>query len=206
MCLVCLHESPERFCPTSRELPRSAPMISSMQRPHLHSAGFTLFELIIVIILVAVFSGMLLGRFLIYQEAAEKAAMEQTAGAIRSALNIRLAALIARGRTAEIPKLATLNPVTLLAEKQRNYVGEYYDVSGSDIPPGSWYFDLKSKELVYLVDRGAHFVPDKSGRKRVRYRVGLVYNDDLSSVTAVSTREVGGIALTEVEPYIWKPG
>jgi general secretion pathway protein G len=177
-----------------------------MRHPCLRSAGFTLFELIIVIVLVAVFSGMLLGRFLMYQEAAEKTAMEQTAGAIRSALNIRLAALIARGRTAEIPKLVTLNPITLLVEKQRNYAGEYYDVSGSDIPPGSWYFDLKNKELVYLVDRGAHFVPDKSGRKRVRYRASLVYNEDLSDATAASAKEVGGIALKEVEPYIWKPG
>jgi hypothetical protein len=158
-----------------------------------------------VIVLVAVFAGVLLGRFRMYQEAAEKAAMEQTAGAIRSALNIRLAAMIARGKTDDIPRLAVLNPVTLLAEKQRNYVGEYYDVAGSDIPSGSWYYDLKNRQLVYLVDRGAHFVPGKDGRKWVRYRVSLVYNDDLSGARHASGREVGGIAFTEVEPYTWKP-
>jgi prepilin-type N-terminal cleavage/methylation domain-containing protein len=180
-------------------------MIRILSRSKSRSAGFTLFELIIVIILVAVFAGVLLGRFQMYQEAAEKAAMEQTAGAIRSALNIQLAALIARGRAGDIPRLAALNPVTLLAEKQRNYVGEYYDVAGSDIAPGSWYYDLKSRQLVYLVDRGTHFVPDKSGRKWVRYRVGLVYNDAVSPAGDASDREIAGITFTEVEPYIWAP-
>lgn len=180
-------------------------MIRPLLRSKSRSAGFTLFELIIVIILVAVFAGILLGRFQMYQEAAEKAAMEQTAGAIRSALNIQLAALIARGRTEDIPRLAALNPVTLLAEKQRNYAGEYYDTAGSDIPPGSWYYDLKNRQLVYLVDRGAHFVPDKDGRKWVRYRVGLVYNNALSGAGNAADREIAGIAFREVEPYTWKP-
>jgi hypothetical protein len=170
------------------------------------ATGFTLFELILVIALVAVFSGVLLGRFRMYQEAAEKAAMEQTAGAIRSALNIQMAALIARGRADEIPRLAALNPVTLLAEKPRNYAGEYYDVTGSDIAPGSWYYDLKNKELVYLVDRGAHFLPDKDGRKCVRYRVDLVYNDDLPRGRNSAGVDVGGITFREIEPYVWKPG
>jgi type II secretory pathway pseudopilin PulG len=176
------------------------------ERRTLHATGFTLFELILVIVLVAVFSGILLSRFLMYQEAAEKAAMEQTAGAIRSALNMRMAALVARGRTDEIPKLAALNPFTLLADKQWNYAGEYYDIAGSDIAPGSWYYDLKNKELVYLVDRGAHFVPGKDGGKRVRYRVNLVYNDSLPGGRSVAGAEVGGIAFREIEPYVWKPG
>lgn len=180
-------------------------MIRILSRSKSRSAGFTLFELIIVIILVAVFAGILLGRFQMYQEAAEKAAMEQTAGAIRSALNIQLAALIARGRTEDIPRLAALNPVTLLAEKQRNYVGEYYDTAGSDIPPGSWYYDLKNRQLVYLVDRGVHFVPDKDGRKWVRYRVSIVYNNALSGAGNAAGREIAGIVFREVEPYAWKP-
>jgi len=181
-------------------------MIRPLSRPKSRSAGFTLFELIIVIILVGMFAGVLLGRFQMYQEAAEKAAMEQTAGAIRSALNIQLAALIARGKAEDIPRLAALNPVTLLAEKQRNYVGEYYDTAGSDIPPGSWYYDLKNRQLVYLVDRGAHFLPDKSGKKWVRYRVGLVHNDALPGAGNAPNREIAGITFTEVEPYVWKPG
>lgn len=172
--------------------------------PKRRAGGFTLLELILVIILVAVFAAILLGRFLLYQEMAEKASMEQTAGAVRSALNIQVAGLIARGGTQEIPKLATLNPVIFLAEKQKNYVGEFYEAALEDIPSGSWYFDLKHKELVYLVRSGEHFVPDEKGDKRVRFKVDLVYNEDLlSSAAGSGRRELGGVVLKEVVPYTW---
>ena len=167
--------------------------------------GFTLFELIIVIILVALFAGVLLGRFRFYQEAAEKAAMEQTAGAIRGAINIRLAALIARGKTQDIARLAGINPVNLLSEKPPNYAGEYYGIAAGDIAPGSWYYDLRDRQLVYLV-RGAHFIPDKNGNKRVSYRMTLVYDDGFSGTHDAARREVAGVILKEVTPYVWKPG
>lgn len=166
--------------------------------------GFTLLELIVVIIVVAIFAAILLGRFLLYQELAEKASMEQTAGAVRSALNIQVAGLIARGGTQEIPKLATLNPVIFLNEKQKNYVGEFYEAALEDIPPGSWYFDLKHKELVYLVHSGEYFVPDEKGDKRVRFKVDLVYNENLlPSAAGAERRELGGVVLKEVVPYTW---
>lgn len=166
------------------------------------SAGFTLFELMIVIVLVAVFAGILLGRFLLYQEMAEKTAMEQTAGAVRSALNIQVAGLIARGRTEDIPKLLTVNPMKLLTETQKNYAGEFYEVAHGDVPQGSWYFDLKRRHLVYVVRNGAHFEPDENGDKLVRFRVDLVYNDWQKGLDSAS-REIAGVSFKEVRPYVW---
>ncbi len=166
------------------------------------TSGFTLFELIIVVIVVAIFAGILLGRFLTYQELAEKAAMEQTAGAVRSALNIQVAGLIARGRAGEIPKLATINPMRFLTDQQKNYAGEFFDIDPEGIPSGSWYFDLKHKELVYLVDRGTHFAPDGNGQKWVRYKVVVVRNEDFPALFG-NRNDVAGIALKEVKPYKW---
>ncbi len=54
--------------------------------------GFSLFELIVVVCIVAVVAGILLNRLHLYEEAAEKAAMQQTAAAIKSALQMRVAA------------------------------------------------------------------------------------------------------------------
>jgi prepilin-type N-terminal cleavage/methylation domain-containing protein len=167
--------------------------------------GFTLFELIIVIILVAVFSGILLKRFQVYQEMAEKTAMEQTAGAVRSALTIQVAGLIARGRVEDIPKLVAVNPMTLLTESQKNYVGEYYNVERADIPTGSWYFDLKRRHLVYVVRNGTHFVSDENGAKEVRYRVKLVYNDWFNGAgIRIDKQDVAGLVLETVRPYSWQ--
>ena len=166
--------------------------------------GFTLFELIVVIIIVSVLAWSFLGRFLTLQEAAEKAAMEYTVGAIRSALNIQLAGLMTRGRMQDLPLLAAENPFNFLSGKQKNYVGEFYDAQIADIPRGSWYFDLKHKQLVYLVWRGTHFVPDAQGNKWVRFQVNLVYNDALrGAALSPATKEIGGITLEEVQPYRW---
>jgi prepilin-type N-terminal cleavage/methylation domain-containing protein len=168
------------------------------------SAGFTLFELIVVIILVAVLSAVLLGRFLTYQEMAEKVAMEQTVGAIQSALTIQLAGLIARGRMQDIPRLAKVNPMTLLSGPQKNYAGEYFTVKPGDIPSGNWYFDLKNGQLAYSVQHGAHFVADENGNKVVRYKVVLVYNNWFRTTSDEEAgKEIGGITLKEARPYSW---
>ncbi|TFW10288.1 prepilin-type N-terminal cleavage/methylation domain-containing protein [Oxalobacteraceae bacterium OM1] len=162
--------------------------------------GFTLFELVLVIVLVAVFSGVLLKRFTMYQEMAEKAGMEQTAGVLRSALHLQMAGLITRGRIGDIPKLAEVNPFSLLAERQHNYVGEYFDPK--DIPTGSWYYDLKNRQVVYLVHRDAHFSPNLRGECIVRFQIVPVYNAPLPG-EAATVKELGGITLREVEPYQW---
>lgn len=163
------------------------------------SRGFTLFELVLVIVVVALAASILFGRTLDYQEMAEKTAMEQTAGVVRSALAMQLSGLIARGRMEDIPKLKAVNPMMLLAEVPKNYVGEYYGTP-DDIPAGSWYFDLKSRELVYLIRHGMHFQSKQKGSKAVLYRVNLVYNDWLP---AADSKEAGGILLQEVQPYTW---
>jgi type II secretory pathway pseudopilin PulG len=64
--------------------------------------GFTLFELIVVICIVATMAGILLNRLRVYQEAAEKAAMQQTAAAIKSALQMRVASYLINGRGRKI--------------------------------------------------------------------------------------------------------
>ena len=166
--------------------------------------GFTLFELIIVIILVAWLAATFFTRVLIYQEAAEKAAMEQTAGAIRSGLVIQLAGLITRGSMDDLPKLAAMNPIQVLATKPANYVGEFYQPAPGDIPRGSWYYDLKYKHLVYLVARDTYFVPDEYGNKWVRFRVKMVTNPLFSRIVdGVEKPDYGGLTLEEVKPYAW---
>ena len=179
------------------------PLTKASKKWRAKVAGFTLFELIVVIVLIAVLSGILLRRFLTYQELAEKVAMEQTAGAIRSALTIQLAALVVRGRLKDAPQLATINPMNLLADGQQNYAGEFFTVKPGDVPRGSWYYDLKRGQLVYLVQHDAHFVSGKEGESEVRYSVALLYSDLFSKPGEESSNDVGGVVLKVVHPYKW---
>ena len=166
--------------------------------------GFTLIELIVVITIISFLAAALLNRVPLYQEAAEKTAMEQTVGVIRSALHLQIANYIVKGRMNDIPKLAQDNPMNWLAEKPKNYLGEFFDPGPGELPAGNWYYDLKSRELVYLVDKGKYFVAGKDGQKQIRFRLELIYNDAGPKIAAAKDeKDMEGLVL-QPEPYTWK--
>ncbi len=148
---------------------------------HRSSKGFTLIELIVVIIIIVVLAGLFLVRIPLYQEQAEKAAMQQVEGALQSALVLRYGALMTRGAAneKELSILGSDNPITWLQKMPPNYMGEYYDPSPRTVAPGSWMFDLKSRDLIYVVDHGDNFKPGKDGNKWIRFHVRLGYEPAL---------------------------
>jgi general secretion pathway protein G len=164
--------------------------------------GFTLIELVIVIIIVAVLAGTLLQRVALYQEQAEKAAMVEVAGAIQTALVMQYGRLLARGNEAGTLSLAAENPMNWLAKQPANYSGEFYDPTPRSVAPGNWVFDLKARELVYVVDRAGNFVPGKDGQKWIRYRVNLM-RDPAQGVSGKDTQNLAGALFEPAEPYRW---
>lgn len=163
-------------------------------------AGFTLLELAVVVSIIGILAGALLSRVSLYQEKAEMAAMDNVVGVIRSALGMKLAQLAATGRRAEISKLATINPMDLLAQKPANYAGEYYSPQKVKISPGNWYFDRKQLLLVYIARTGATF--QVATPKRYQFRIELVRDmDDAKgpkpAETSTSTT-IEGIALNQI--------
>ena len=158
--------------------------------------GFSLLELVVSLTLVAVLVGVFLDRAMYYREQAEKSAMEQVALDLRSSVNLRVAELILANRAGDLAALAGQNPMELLTQPPRNYLGVLPLAVGQEIRPGSWYFDDNLKEVVYYVDSGRYFAPDDQGRLRVAWRVKLV-------------KEGGGAAalqwarLEPVQPYRW---
>ena len=167
--------------------------------------GFTLIELVVVIIVISTLGAVLLDRMWFYQEAAEKAAMEQLAGTLRSALHFQIADRLLNGKTADMAELAQDNPMDWLAEPPANYVGDRFAPPVGEVPKGSWYFDLKDRQLVYLVSRGEHFTPNQQGRKEVRYAVRLIFTQNKAKADPKSAdiQLVNGVILALVQPYTW---
>jgi general secretion pathway protein G len=160
------------------------------------SRGFTLLELTIVICIIAVLGAVLADRLQRYAEFAEKTSMEYTANTINTALLFEFAQHIISGNRKDLPTLMQANPMSWLAQKPTNYLGELHDPPTDPEQGGSWYYDAGDHLLVYLVRRGDNFQADSAGLKRVRYRVKLLYDE------AQPTSLIGMI-LSPVEPYKW---
>ncbi len=139
------------------------------------AAGFTLIELVIVIVLVSTLAAVALDRLLLYQELAEKAAMEYQASALKSAVRMQVAELMVKGRMREVSTLAGVNPMLLLEEFPQNYVADPPHVPNAQ-RGGFWFYDDQTKEIVYQLKLGRHFVAEgPDAIKQVRYRVVLMY-------------------------------
>ena len=165
-------------------------------------SGFTLFELIVVVCVLATMIVLLLNRLQVYKEAAEKVAMQQTAAAIKSALQMRAAAYMIGGREAEIENLVAQNPVSWLQESPGNYAGEFFADAYARVAPGNWYYDLTRQELVYVINLGDNFKPGPDGRKWVRYRVRVGY-EDLPQPGEAPRKVLSAISFAPAQPYVW---
>ncbi len=163
-------------------------------------AGFTLIELVIVIVVVSTLAAVALDRLLVYQELAEKAAMEFQASALKSAVRMQVAELMVNGHMREVSTLAGVNPMLLLEEFPQNYVAD---------PPhdpnakrgGFWFYDGQTKEIVYQLKAGRHFFAEgPDATKQVRYRVVLMYPVKVLQQDAVLAQ---GARLQLSHPYRW---
>ncbi len=165
--------------------------------------GFTLIELIVVIGIIVLIAGIFLVRIPYYQEQAEKTAMQQVSGALQSALLLRYSTLMTRNAASEqeLNVLATDNPITWLQKPPRNYMGEYFDPGLRTVAPGNWMFDLKSRELIYVVDHGDNFTPGKDGQKWIRFHVQLGYEPALGRPEA--GKELATTLFEPTAPFHW---
>ena len=120
--------------------------------------GFSLFELVAAIAIVAVFGGVLLQRMLYLQEYAEMTAMDLTVANLRTGLRFKTGDLLMRDMVSEIATLADENPVGWLQAHPENYLGEFEQKPDTDLR-GKWYFDKTRHELVYTINNRRHFLP-----------------------------------------------
>ena len=71
--------------------------------------------------------------------------------------------------------------------------------------PGTWYFDLRDRALVYVVRFPQQFVTPLSGPPRLRLTVEPDYDDlDRNGRFDAGRDPVRGLKLVPLEPFFWK--
>ena len=182
-------------------LPLLSPQSSVLN--HQSSKGFTLIELIVVIIIVVVMMGVFLDRMLYYVEQAEKTAMVEVSNAIQRALVMQYGQILTRGQASDMPLLAQDNPMNWLQKKPRNYAGEFYDPTPLTVESGNWMFDLKTRDLIYVVRNVNYFKPGKDGKKWIRFHVAISYEASRLPSLQNAPATLTGTLFEPVEPYSW---
>jgi prepilin-type N-terminal cleavage/methylation domain-containing protein len=162
--------------------------------------GFSLLELAIALAVVLAVAGVLLGRLRLYQEAAEKAAVEYTVNTLRLALQLRIARQLGRHMPLDYAAVARENPVSWLETPMTGYRGAPTPEQVALLPRGSWYFDRQRAELAYLPLRDRHLAMDGPGAKRVRFKARLIR---AVSATARDDAAPVGITFGPAQPYRW---
>ena len=161
-------------------------------------------ELVIVIVIISILLTMAISRLLVLQVDAERVALETVAGALRSALGIKVAENIVRGEVAAIADLEGENPMGRLAELPGNYLGEFDAPDPASLPDGNWYFERRGRTLVYLVRHKSHFAGGSRDPSRARFQVLLVYTDrNANGRFDQGADSIEGIRLAVLEPYRW---
>ena len=157
----------------------------------------------VVVLVFAIFSGVLLERLHYYQEVAEKTEMEMTIRSLRNGLRARVAMLQIEGRFQQVGRLVDENPMEWLEQKPKNYLGVVRANAARGLAGGNWYFDPDSKMLVYLIRSGEHFLADAGSRKQVKLKVRIVQSSTAQEQKLSKVDAGTGIVLQVEEPYRW---
>ena len=164
--------------------------------------GFSLIELSVVLVVIAVLLGVIGTRVLEWQASAEQTAVKSLLATLDSALGMRVAQYQVRQDRRGIEALAGSNPMDNLERHPGNYRGELRD--GSTVQPGNWYFDRRGKSLVYRVRNVERFRGGVKNPVRARFSIRLVFQDQNGN--GVYDREIEqleGVRLMALEPYQW---
>jgi general secretion pathway protein G len=168
------------------------------------NGGFSLLELVIVVVIISLLMVLALSRLLAVMVDAERVTMETMAGTLRSAIGMKVAEAIVKSKVKELPAFEGSNPMLLLAETPRNYLGELDGTDPAKLEDGNWYFDKRDKALVYLVRHQGFFSGGQADPPRARFAVRVVYSDrNGNDVFDPGEDEIQGLRLGPVEPYSW---
>ena len=139
--------------------------------------GFSLLELVVVIVIISILVAVALNRLLPYIDEAERVGVLTLESQIKSTLMTSAAKRIAGGKAASISELDGSNPMQLMLETPLNYVGELRGYDENAVPRRNWYFDLNTRRLVYRTGRRFGWSDDDESMDNPEFEVRVAFDD-----------------------------
>ena len=169
-----------------------------------HARGFSLLELVVVVIAVAILIGVAIDRLLPLVGRAQRAAFLDVQRQLQSSLLLAAAERITRGDAGTIPELARANPMALLLAPPANYAGALDARAQTRVPPATWYFDEPTGRLMYRVGRYTRFAAQDGPKDRIELRVAFAFEDrDSNGSFDAAGDRFDGLRLEAVHAYDW---
>lgn len=152
------------------------------------SNGFSLFELIVYILLVSIVFSVSMRRFSDFPGEAERANFLAITGQLKAAVNLQMMKAIAGGNWESLGSIENSNPMDLMLETPSNYAGAYNSVDEQNMPRRTWYFDSFNGQLVYLANDTSHLFSNQgdgtSTLASIRFRIAQRYAGDVQASAA----------------------
>jgi hypothetical protein len=200
---------------------------SNRKQKHLRSIGyrsqgFSLFELIVFIIVSGILYAGAARRVTDFPGDAERANFYAITTQIGAGINLEMMMGITRGLKDQLAAFANANPMDLLLQAPSNYIGAFDALDINGIGRRVWYFDRFRGELVYLANDAEGLTKLINGTyiptSELRFILSVEYSyRDASGLpveltggeasgNAGSRRSISGLILKPVIPFEWSAG
>jgi len=166
--------------------------------------GFSLLELVIVIILVVVLFLVALDRLLPLRGDAEAAHVATVIGGLRSALGLEAAARVVRDGLPALEQLQGSNPMDYLKEWPDTYIGILDPANSPHVPRGAWYFNPAAGAVGYRVRFPQYLAGKPPDPVHLRWRIELQYEDISGNQRFdADTDRLHGLRLVGLDRHRW---
>ncbi len=162
--------------------------------------GFSMFELVVVVIMVGLLMTFAIDRILRLQVDAERVSVQYLIGTLDSAVYLQAAETVVKQGINALSKFENTNPVDYLEKPPFNYAGEASIDDASDLKASNWYYDTEQNILFYKVKNVQYFKTEFSSTPLIRLKLSLVYADTGVLVRDTSVR---GVLLKSLDEYQW---
>jgi len=160
--------------------------------------GLSLLEFTLVVIIFALLVVFAFQRIAALQADMEDASIRYTVGAMREALALDFARLIASGRLDRARDLIDANALALLQRPPRDYGGTVASARQAALRPGHWYYDRAAGTVIYQPRFGA--AGGDRGGPLMRWRVVPRWTDtDGDGRYEPATESIHGLALERID-------